>query len=269
MASQDNAPGLAIVTGAAGGMGAASARQLAAQGWSLLLCDLDAERIEAVAAPLRGPGRSAEILAGNIADADFGARLIAALGDRPIGAMIHSAGLSPTMGDAATIFAVNFDATARLVDLVRPRIVAGGCAVLIASSSGYLMRSPEIDAALDAAIASGGSGDLLAMMPDPGPAYSLSKRGVLRMVERQAMAFGARGARIMSISPGLIDTAMGRAEQQASPQMAAMLAKTPLGRYGTADEIAAVAVFLCSPGASYLSGSDIKVDGGTLAEILQ
>jgi NAD(P)-dependent dehydrogenase (short-subunit alcohol dehydrogenase family) len=69
----------------------------------------------------------------------------------------------------------------------------------------------------------------------------------------------------MSISPGLIDTSMGRAEQKAHPRMDEMLKKTPLGRYGEAREIATVAAFLCSPAASFVSGSDIKVDGGVLA----
>jgi NAD(P)-dependent dehydrogenase (short-subunit alcohol dehydrogenase family) len=147
-------------------------------------------------------------------------------------------------------------------------MAAGGCAVLIASMAGYMMSSPEIDAALDAIGPGENSSSLHKFAPSSGAAYSISKRGVLRMVERQAALFGAqRKARIVSISPGLIDTAMGRAEQRASSQMGMMLEKTPLGRYGTAEEIASVAVFLCSPGASFITGSDIKVDGGVLAAL--
>ena len=262
---QQPSAGVAIVTGATGGMGAATAARLAAQGRPLILCDLDPARLETLAASLGGG--EIEILAGDIADPVFPGRLIAALGGRMIGALVHTAGLSPTMGDAARIFAVNHDASARLVDSLLPHLAEGGCAVLIASTSAYLMISPEIDAALDAIRPGDDSSSLLALAPTPGPAYSLSKRGVLRIVERRAAAFGARKARIVSISPGLIDTAMGRAEQKASPQMDRMLSKTPLGRYGTADEIASVAVFLCSPGASYISGCDIKVDGGVLAAL--
>jgi len=236
--------GVAIVTGAAGGMGSASAARLAAQGW---------------------PGHSIESLPGNIADPAFPAALLAVLGNRPIGAVIHTAGLSPTMGDAAQILAVNYDATSRLVEAVRPRMLEGACAVLIASSSGYSAISPEIDAMIDAIPPGGTAASLLKIASNSGHAYSLSKRGVQRMVERQAMAFGERKARIMSISPGLIDTPMGRAEAEVHPIMAEMRNKTPLGRYGTADEIASVAVFLCSPDASFVTGSDIKVDGGVLA----
>ena len=259
------AHGVAIVTGAAGGMGSASAARLAAQGWALILCDISTERLEETAAPLLETAQSIEILAGNIADPAFPATLLAQLGDRPIGAVIHTAGLSPTMGDAAQIFAVNYDATSRLLEAVRPRMLEGACVVLIASSSGYAAISPESDAALDAIPPGGDSSSLLAIASNPGHAYSLSKRGVQRMVERQAMAFGERKARIMSISPGLIDTSMGRAEAKAHPIMEEMRNKTPLARYGTADEIASVAVFLCSPDASFVTGSDIKVDGGVLA----
>ena len=256
--------GVAIVTGAAGGMGAPSATRLAAQGWPLILCDISAERLEALATPLRADGGRVEILAGNIADPGFPSALLAMLGERPIGAVIHTAGLSPTMGDAAKIFEVNYDATVRLVTAIRPRMLAGACAVLIASSSGYAVASPATDAMLDAIPLDGDSTSLRAVATNPGHAYSLSKRGVHRMVERQSAGFGARGARIMSISPGLIDTAMGRAEAKAHPIMNKMLDNTPLGRYGTGDEIASVAVFLCSPDASFVTGSDIKVDGGVL-----
>jgi NAD(P)-dependent dehydrogenase (short-subunit alcohol dehydrogenase family) len=248
-------------------MGSAAAVQLCAQGWSLLLCDLEEVRLEENAGPLRRAGRQVEILAGDLADPAYPPRLIAALGDRQVGAMIHTAGLSPTMGNAARIFAVNYDATARLVETVRPRMAEGGCAVLIASSSAYMLNSPEMDLALNELKAGDDSASLLKFAPRPELAYPLSKRAVIRLVAREAAAFGERKARIVSISPGLIDTKMTRAEQAASPQMNAMLARTPLGRLGAADEIASVAVFLCSPGASYVTGCDIRVDGGMLAAL--
>jgi NAD(P)-dependent dehydrogenase (short-subunit alcohol dehydrogenase family) len=259
---------VAIVTGAAGGMGSASAAVLARDGWPLILIDISAERTEAVAAPLRADGLSVEVLAGDVSAPDFIDRLTALLGDRPIGAVVHAAGLSPTMGDAERIFAVNYDATSRLVALIRPRIVAGGCAVLISSSSAYEATDPAIEAAIKAIGPDGTSETLLPLVHgNSGYAYMVSKLGVQLIVQQQATAFGARGARIMSISPGLIDTSMGRQEAQAHPQMDAMLQKTPLGRYGTSEEIATVAAFLVSPAASYVSGSDIKVDGGVIASM--
>jgi NAD(P)-dependent dehydrogenase (short-subunit alcohol dehydrogenase family) len=260
-----SANGIAVVTGAAGGMGIAATKQLAAQGWSLLLCDLDEGRLETLAAPLRRDGQSVAILADDIADPGFPARLVAALGGSEIGALIHTAGLSPTMADEQRILAVNYDATARLVDAVRDLMAAGSCAVLIASSAGHMVPSAALDAALGALGPKDGSTTLVPFSTNPGMAYSVSKRGVLKMVAREAAAFGKRGARIMSISPGLIDTPMNRQEHEASPMMADILAHTPLGREGSADEIAAVALFLCSPAASFVTGSDIRVDGGSLA----
>lgn len=263
---EGQAKNVAVITGATGGMGSATARAMAGENWPLILCDLDAERLEAAAAPLRAAGAQVETLAGDVADPDFPGMLAALLADRPIGAVVHAAGLSPTMAGAERIMAVNYDATARLVAMIRPRMAPGACAVLISSSSAYECKVPELEAALKTIVPGEESSSLLGMVKgNSGFAYMASKRGVQLMVEQQAWAFGERGARIMSISPGLIDTSMGRQEQKARPQMATMLARTPLGRYGSADEIATVAAFLCSPAASFVSGSDIKVDGGMLA----
>jgi NAD(P)-dependent dehydrogenase (short-subunit alcohol dehydrogenase family) len=130
-----------------------------------------------------------------------------------------------------------------------------------------MVKSDEIDRALTEAVAARNSATLLPLAPRPEMAYPISKRAVIRLVAHEAAAFGERGTRIVSISPGLIDTAMTRAEQTASEQMKSLLARTPLGRLGTADEIASVAIFLCSKDASYVTGCDIRVDGGMLASL--
>jgi NAD(P)-dependent dehydrogenase (short-subunit alcohol dehydrogenase family) len=206
-------------------------------------------------------------MAGDLADPAFPGRLIAALGDRQIGALVHTAGLSPTMGNPARLFAVNYDATARLIEAVRPRMAEGGCAVLMASSSAYLVSSPETEVALNELKAGDDSSSLLKLATKPELAYPLSKRAVIKLVAREAAAFGQQKARIVSISPGLIDTPMSRQEQAVSSQMNAMLARTPLARFGAPEEIASVAAFLCSPDASYVTGCDIRVDGGMLAAL--
>lgn len=257
-------PGLAIVTGGSGGMGAAVAKRFSADGWPLLLCDLNADRLEAVAAPLRAAG-PVEILAGDITDAKFSDQLTDALKGRAIGALIHTAGLSPTMADGPRILEVNYGATLRLVDAVRSHMAEGSCAVLISSMSAHMLPSPEILAKIASLTNAEGTEPLLPFSAMPTSAYPVSKRAVIAMVAREAAAFGARKSRIVSISPGLIDTGMGRAEAAASPMVAKMLAMTPAGRQGSPDEIASVAAFLCSPDASYITGSDIRVDGGTLA----
>jgi NAD(P)-dependent dehydrogenase (short-subunit alcohol dehydrogenase family) len=161
---------------------------------------------------------------------------------------------------------VNIVATMRLIDAVRPRMAEGGCAVLISSMSAHMIGSPDLDALLDATPAQGAAAWREAC-PTPSAAYPYSKRAVMRLVQREAAAFGERKARIVSISPGLIDTGMGRTEMASHPQMKDVLAITPLGRLGLGDEIASVAVLLCSSDASYITGCDIRVDGGSTAAL--
>jgi NAD(P)-dependent dehydrogenase (short-subunit alcohol dehydrogenase family) len=100
---------------------------------------------------------------------------------------------------------------------------------------------------------------------DPGLAYAWAKRGVQRLVRRTAVEWGRRGGRICSISPGMIDTPQGRQEADAQPAMRFMLEHTPLCRFGTADELAAVVAFVVSDAASFLTGTDLLVDGGVCA----
>ena len=95
-------------------------------------------------------------------------------------------------------------------------------------------------------------------------AYALAKRGVIRAVGRAAVRWGPLGGRVCSVSPGLIDTPMGRAELEQQPIMREMFDRTPLGRLGEPAEVAAVAAHLVSDAASFVSGIDVLVDGGML-----
>jgi NAD(P)-dependent dehydrogenase (short-subunit alcohol dehydrogenase family) len=104
---------------------------------------------------------------------------------------------------------------------------------------------------------------------EPGTAYSWAKRGVRRLVEREATAFGRAGARICSVSPGTIDTPMGLQEFERQPAMRQLDSIAPLGRSGHAEEIAAVVDFLLSDQASFVTGTDVLVDGGVCAAIGQ
>jgi NAD(P)-dependent dehydrogenase (short-subunit alcohol dehydrogenase family) len=256
--------GVTVITGAAGGMGAPSARSFAEAGRSLVLCDLSAERLDAVAAPLRRAGADIELLAADISDPGFPARLMATLDGRTMDALVHTAGLSPSMADGERIMAVNFFATERLVDAVRASMAAGGCIVLFSSISAYMAKSPEIDAAITALVTQHDPKPALALATTPQTAYPLSKRAIIALVAREAVALGHAKARIVSIAPGFIDTGMGRLELESSGRKGNMVAKVPLGRMGLGEEIASVVRFLCSPAASYISGCDIKVDGGAL-----
>lgn len=104
---------------------------------------------------------------------------------------------------------------------------------------------------------------------DPGLAYGLAKQAVLGLARRKATSWAARGARINSVSPGSIDTPMGQQELAGQPMMREMLVSTPIDRLGTADEVAAAVEFLLSDAASYITGTDLLVDGGVTALLRQ
>jgi NAD(P)-dependent dehydrogenase (short-subunit alcohol dehydrogenase family) len=98
-----------------------------------------------------------------------------------------------------------------------------------------------------------------------GISYSLSKAAVHRLCELRAQSWGPKGARIASISPGMIATPMGKSEIANTSGAQALLDVTPVGRVGTAMDIALAAQFLCSDAASFISGTDLLVDGGGTA----
>lgn len=264
---EKRASGVAVITGAASGMGEAAARLMSDLGWPLLLCDLNSDRLEQAAKVLKGKGQVAT-LAGDIAGADFPARLISALAGGPVGALIHCAGLSPSMAEPARILEVNLAATMRLLDVVRPRMSHGAAAVIFASNSGYMIGS-AFDEPISKVTGPEAVASLAAMAPNTGMAYSISKRAVQLLVQREALAFGKQGARLVSISPGIVDTPMGRKEMETQPVMKAMVDNSALQRSARPEELAAVAVFLCSPAASFITGTDILVDGGEIAGFAQ
>jgi len=258
-----------VITGGGGGMGLACARSLGHSN-RLLLADVDPERLERARKTLATQGLDADRIVVDVSDAASVGRLAeraSKLG--ALGPLVHTAGLSPTMASGERLWAVNLAGSALLMDAFRPLCGEGSVAVLFASQAAHFVRpsaTPELDETLDAA----GVPDLVARIRaldegllDPGAAYGASKYGVIRMAEREAAAWGAAGGRVVSVSPGIIDTCMGRQEFAAQPFMATMIERSPLGRMGTDDEIAAVVSFLCSPAASFVTGTDVLVDGGS------
>ena len=257
---------VAIVTGASGGMGRAIAAALGAEGRPLILCDLRAEPLGALKQALGG-GTNIATVAGDVTAASYAAQILSALGGRKIGAFVHAAGVSPSMADGERVFAVNFTATKSLTEALLPHMAEGGVAVLIASNSGQMIARPLFDRSVAKLLK--GKRPLIArlMLRGPRTAYPLSKRAVQLYAVAMAPAFGAVGARVVSLSPGIIDTDMARLENSAGPEMAKLIEHTPLKRSGRAEEIASVVSFLASPAASYITGTDILVDGGTVAGV--
>jgi NAD(P)-dependent dehydrogenase (short-subunit alcohol dehydrogenase family) len=246
-----------VVTGAGRGMGRACVDSLRDLAEVVIAADLTAPEIPgAVGAAVDvSDSRSIQLLAERVGDAG------------PFRALVHAAGISPTMGDARRIFDVNLVGTQRMLDAFEPLVGDGTAAVCFSSSAAYQLGpfvTPEQDLLLDDPLAPDFLERATAQFADPGYAYAMSKRGVIRAAGRAAVSWGARGGRVNSLAPGIIDTPMGRQELETQPVMQEMLAACPTGRAGSADEIANLVRFLVGDKASYISGIDVLIDGGML-----
>ena len=134
MAGQDKPQGIAIVTGAARGIGAACAKALVEDGWSdILLCDLNGELLEETAQKLHNSGARIATQAGDVTAPDFMDRMIAACEGKPVAAAVHAAGVAPKMVDTARMLAINWESALAFTQAIKPRMADGGAAVLIAS----------------------------------------------------------------------------------------------------------------------------------------
>jgi NAD(P)-dependent dehydrogenase (short-subunit alcohol dehydrogenase family) len=255
--------GVTIITGAASGMGEAAV-SLMRERRELLLCDLDDVRLEALRSR-HALSAKVEMVGMDIASPDFAPRLETALADRSIETLIHCAGVSPSMASAQRILDVNLYATQRLIGLVQIRMAPGSAAVLFASSAAYMIGD-RFDKQIENALNAEGISALHAAASSPGMAYSIAKRGVQLLVRRSAAAFGQVQSRINSISPGIIDTPMQSSERGDHSIVQAMVENSALKREGWATEVAQVALFLSSAAASYVTGIDVLVDGGALAD---
>ncbi|WP_418586019.1 SDR family oxidoreductase [Phocaeicola sp.] len=186
--------------------------------------------------------------------------------------LINAAGVSPSQASIETILHVDLYGTAVLLEEVGKVIAEGGTGVTISSQSGH--RLPALGTEIDEQLAMTPAEDLLkldilqpANIRDTLHAYQLAKRCNVKRVMSESVRWGERGARINSISPGIIVTPLAIDEFN-GPRgdfYKNMFAKCPAGRPGTADEVANVAELLMSERGAFITGSDFLIDGGATA----
>lgn len=257
-------------------MGMACAKRLAETVEALLLVDRDERSLLGVSEELSHSASSAvEPFLLDVTDSEGLTRLASRISELgALRAVAHAAGISPTMADWRRILSVDLVGTALLMDALRPLATVGTAIVCFASMAPQLALGeldPAADSVIDAPLDEGFLERIRSVLgttiEDTGIAYAWAKRGVQRLVKREAVRLGPLGARICSVSPGIIDTPQGRQESESHPFMKELVEKTPIGREGRADEVAAVVEFLLSDEASFLTGTDVLVDGGVCAAL--
>jgi NAD(P)-dependent dehydrogenase (short-subunit alcohol dehydrogenase family) len=262
----------AIITGGAGGMGLATARIMGAD-HHVVLADVDQGRLDAAVAELAALGITAEAVVSDITDrASVDAVVLAANRTGELRAVVHTAGVSPQMGGPEFIARINALGTINVAEaalavategfaLVNVASIAGHTApgILVSKRRNRLARTDPARLVRKLAAAA----NLAPKALRSGIAYGLSKQFVIWYSENMAATFGAKGARILSVSPGSFDTAMGRLEKKSGSER--LLQAAALKRFGTPQEMAELLAFCASEKAGYLTGIDILNDGGTKA----
>jgi NAD(P)-dependent dehydrogenase (short-subunit alcohol dehydrogenase family) len=271
MPSRSNNNEVLVVIGV-GGMGLSIARRVGA-GRTIVLADINAAALDAAAGALTDDGHQVltqEVDVTSRSSVAAVAEIAQAAGR--VTAIAHTAGLSPQQASAEAVLAVDLLGVALTIDEFGAVVEPGGAGVVIASMAGHLQ--PALDPAVERQLASTPTDDLLGLeacsnIDNSQMAYPFAKRANQIRVAAAAGAWGERGARINSISPGVISTVMGRLElaSESGAIMRAMVDNSGLRRLGTPEDIAAAAEFLLGPSAAFVTGTDLLVDGGVIAAI--
>ena len=242
---------LALVTGAASGIGQAIAVGFACAGARVVVTDLTAERCEDTLKQIRAAGGEAWGFALDVTDADASYALAARV-ETEIGSvdtLVNNAGViiregidSPkAQANIHRVFDVNLFGTFNTIHAWLPALrKTRGCIINIASGAAFIGQAGSLG-------------------------YSASKGAVKMLTQSMAMDLGADGIRVNALAPGVIETPMTDVTRANPERLARFMVRIPLGRVGQPQELAGAAVFLASSLASYINGVTLPVDGGTLA----
>ncbi len=258
-----------------GGMGAAIAHRCGF-GKKIILGDFNASLMESLAESLRGNGHIVQTSKVNVSDR----KSVHAFAEKAADAgsvehVVHTAGVSPVQAPPRAILEVDLLGTALVLDEFGKIVAAGGAGVCIASMAGYI--APPIAKEVETELAHTPADELLSLpflnseaVESAEVTYMIAKRANQLRVKAMASVWGNRGARVNSISPGVISTPMGQ-EELSHPEngkiMREIIKASATKRIGTPEEIAATTAFLLSNEAGFITGTDILVDGGAIATV--
>jgi len=264
-------PNVIVVIGA-GSIGQAIARRVGT-GKHILLADLRSENSEAAAKVLSEAGFEVSTAVVDVSSRESVRALVETA--QSIGAitgLIHAAGVSPSQASPSTILKVDLYGTAIVLEEFGNAVESGGSGVVIASQSGH--RLPSLTTEEDKALATTASEELLSLsmlqpdkIKDSLHAYQISKRGNSLRVMAEAVRWGKRGARINTISPGIIITPLAK-DELSGPRgdgYRRMIEASAVGRAGTPDEVGTVGALLMGSDGAFITGSDFLMDGGVTA----
>jgi NAD(P)-dependent dehydrogenase (short-subunit alcohol dehydrogenase family) len=255
-----------------GQIGQAIARRVGV-GKHVLLADMRRENADAAADVMTNAGYEVSVATVDVSSREAVHALVemaTSLGE--VTGLIHAAGVSPSQASPATILKVDLYGTALVLEAFGNVIARGGAGVVIASQSGH--RLPSLTVEQNKALATTPVEELLSLhflqpdqVTDSLRAYQISKRGNSLRVMAEAVRWGKRGARINTISPGIIMTPLAK-DELTGPRGAGyrrMIEVSAAGRVGTPDEVGTVAALLMGPDGGFITGSDFLMDGGVTA----
>jgi len=261
-----------IVVIGPGQIGQAIARRVGI-GKHVLLADMRRENADAAAEVMANAGYEVSVATVDVSSREAVHALVeTATGLGEVTGLIHAAGVSPSQASPATILKVDLYGTALVLEEFGNVIARGGAGVVIASQSGH--RLPPLTVEQNKALATTPVEELLSLpflqpdkVTDSLHAYQISKRGNSLRVMAEAVRWGKRGARINTISPGIIMTPLAK-DELTGPRGAGyrrMIELSAAGRAGTPDEVGTVAALLMGPDGGFITGSDFLMDGGVTA----